>query len=160
MLASCVVADDSLDRIDREILRQLQTDGRRPFREIARELSVSEATVRARVRRLQDSGVLRILAFADPLKLGGSVLALVLLRVEADAHARVVDTLASWQEVTYVSTLMGRADVYVQVVCRDNEALWKLVSERLRTLEGVLETETMIEMKVHKFTYAYQSPPD
>ena len=70
------------------------------------------------------------------------MLALVLLRVEADAHARIVETLASWQEVTYVSTLMGRADVYVQVVCRDNEALWKLVSERLRTLEGVLETLT------------------
>jgi Lrp/AsnC family transcriptional regulator for asnA, asnC and gidA len=153
------VSADSLDRVDREILRQLQSDGRRAFREIARDLGVSEATVRARVRRLQDSGVLRILAFADPLKLGGSVLALVLLRVEADAHTRIVETLAQWQEVTYVSTLMGRADVYIQVVCRDNEALWSLVSERLRTLDGVLETETMIELKVHKFTYAHQSPP-
>jgi Lrp/AsnC family transcriptional regulator for asnA, asnC and gidA len=151
------VSADSLDRVDREILRQLQSDGRRAFREIARDLGVSEATVRARVRRLQDSGVLRILAFADPLKLGGSVLAL--LRVEADAHTRIVETLAQWQEVTYVSTLMGRADVYIQVVCRDNEALWSLVSERLRTLDGVLETETMIELKVHKFTYAHQSPP-
>ena len=50
MLASGAVSDDSLDHVDREILRQLQTDGRRPFREIARELGVSEATVRARVR--------------------------------------------------------------------------------------------------------------
>jgi Lrp/AsnC family transcriptional regulator for asnA, asnC and gidA len=147
--------DDLLDRLDREIIRQLQEDGRRPFREIARSLGVSEATVRSRFRRLEDSGVLRILAFADPFRLGGSVLALVLLRVESDAHVRVAQTLASWPEVTYVSSLMGRSDIYAQVVCRDNEALWSLVGERLRTLEGVLETETMLEMKVHKFTYQY-----
>ena len=66
-----------------------------------------------------------------------------------------METLAAWPEVTYVSTLMGRADVYVQVICRDNEALWRLVTERLRTLEGVVETETLIEMKVHKFAYQY-----
>ena len=151
------MADDlPLDRYDREILRHLQEDGRRSFREIARGLGVSEATVRARFRRLEESGVLRILAFADPFRLGGSVLALVFARVEADAHERVASTLASWPEVTYVSSLLGRADLYAQVICRDNEALWGLVGERLRTVEGVLETETMIEMKVHKFTYEYQ----
>ena len=150
-----MATEEPLDHLDREILRNLQEDGRRAFREIARSLGVSEATVRTRFRRLQDSGILRILAFADPFRLGGSVLALVLLRVQADAHERIVETLAAWPEVTYVSTLMGRADVYVQVICRDNEALWRLVTERLRTLEGVVETETLIEMKVHKFAYQY-----
>lgn len=144
------------DRIDREIIRQLQEDGRRSFREVARSLGVSEATVRARFRRLEDSGVLRILAFADPFKLGGSILALVLLRVEADAHQRVAETVAAWPEVTYVSSLLGRSDLYAQLVCRDVETLWHLVGDRLRMLDGVIETETMMEMKVHKFTYAYQ----
>jgi Lrp/AsnC family transcriptional regulator for asnA, asnC and gidA len=150
------VAPEPLDRVDREIVRQLQEDGRRSFREIARSLGVSEATVRARFRRLEDAGILRILAFADPFKLGGSILALVLMRVEADAHERIAETLAAWPEVTYVSSLLGRADLYAQVVCRDVETLWQLVGDRLRTLDGVIETETMMEMKVHKFTYAYQ----
>lgn len=147
--------DDSLDDIDRGILGELQEDGRRPFREIARTLGVSERTVRARVRRMQDAGLLRFLAFIDPQQLEHSVLALLLLRVEADAHDRVVDTLTSWPEVSYVSTLMGRADIYAQVICRDNDALWHLVTQRVRSLAGVLETETMMEMKVHKFAYAY-----
>jgi Lrp/AsnC family transcriptional regulator for asnA, asnC and gidA len=145
------------DEIDRGILRQLQEDGRRSFREIARAIDVSERTVRTRVRRMQDTGLLRFLAFVDPRQVEDGVLALVLLRVRVEAHDQVVETLTSWQEVTYVSTLMGRADIYAQVVCRDNEELWHLVGQRLRGLDGVVETETMTEMQVHKFTYAYRA---
>ena len=47
---------------------------------------------------------------------------------------------------------MGRADLYLQVICADNDALWNLLG-RLRSLPGVRETETMHEMAVHKFTY-------
>jgi len=150
-----------LDDVDRGILGELQVDGRRPFREIARTLGISERTVRARVRRMQDAGLLRFIAFIDPRQLEHSVLALLLLRVEADAHGRVVETLTSWSEVSYVSTLMGRADIYAQVICRDNDDLWHFVTHRVRGLAGVLETETMLEMRVHKFVYAYPAlgPP-
>lgn len=146
-----------MDETDRDILRELQEDGRRSLRAIARAVGVSERTVRTRVRRLQDAGALRFLAFIDPRQLEHAVLALVLLRVEAAAHDRIVETLTSWPEVSYVSTLMGRADIYAQVVCRDNDDLWRLVGQRLRRLDGVLETETMTEMKVHKFHYAYRA---
>src|SRR6478609_2665984 len=54
------------DELDRAIIRELERDGRQPFREIGRSLGVSEATVRARYRRLTDSGLLRVVAFADP----------------------------------------------------------------------------------------------
>jgi Lrp/AsnC family transcriptional regulator for asnA, asnC and gidA len=94
-----------------------------------------------------------ILAFADPYRVGHSVLALILLRVEALAHDDLVDAITSYPEVTYVSSLIGRADVYAQVICRDNEHLWELVNKRLRGLNGVIETETMMEMKVHKFIF-------
>lgn len=144
-----------LDDLDRRILAELQEDGRRPFREIARQAGVSERTVRSRVKRMQDAGVLRILAFADPFQLGHQVLAFALLRVDAGAHDRIVETLSTWREASYVSSLMGRWDVYVQLVCLDNERLWDLVNHRIRGLDGVLETETTIEMRVHRFTYTY-----
>jgi Lrp/AsnC family transcriptional regulator for asnA, asnC and gidA len=150
-----VPPEAGVDETDRGILRQLQDDGRRSFREIARAVGVSERTVRTRVRRMQEAGVLRFLAFIDPRQLEHQVLALVLLRVQAQAHDRIVETLTSWQEVSYVSTLLGRADIYAQVVCRDDEELWHLVGRRIRGLDGVLETETMTEMRVHKFRYAY-----
>jgi len=84
---------------------------------------------------------------------GPSVLALVLLRVEPHRHDHVVETVTAYPEVTYASSLVGRADIYTQVLCRDNEHLWELVSKRLRGLDGVIETDTMMEMKVHKFIY-------
>lgn len=147
-------ADVRLDETDRAILRELQEDGRRAFREIARKVGLSERTVRARVRAMHDAGDLRILAFVDPAALGHSVLALVFLRVAIDAHDVLVEELSSWPEVSYVSSLMGRQDICLQVMCRDNDDLWHLVNHRLRALEGVLETETMLEMRVHKFRYS------
>jgi Lrp/AsnC family transcriptional regulator for asnA, asnC and gidA len=145
----------ALDDVDRAIVRELQEDGRRPFREIARNLDLSERTIRTRVRNMQDDGVLRILAFADPYRVGHSVLAMALLRVETRAHDQIVQTLTGWPEVTYISTLLGRSDIYVQLVCSNNDELWRLVNQGLRALDGVLDTETSIEVKVHKFVYRY-----
>jgi Lrp/AsnC family transcriptional regulator for asnA, asnC and gidA len=147
--------EKTLDEVDRAILRELEEDGRRAFREIARKIGVSERTVRARARRMREEGLLRIIAFADPVRLGPSVLALVLIRVDTARHDDVVEAVTSWPEVSYVSSLVGRADIYIQVMCRDNDELWQLVTQRLRSLDGVVETETMLEVKVHKFVYAH-----
>jgi Lrp/AsnC family transcriptional regulator for asnA, asnC and gidA len=141
-----------LDDLDEAILRELQGDGRASFRQIGRTVGVSEGTVRARVRRLQTAGALRILAFVDPSQLGGSVLALVLLQVEPAREREVIAEFAGWDEVTYISSLVGRYDVYAQLLCRDNEALWDVV-RRLRALPGVVATETVYETEVHKFAY-------
>jgi Lrp/AsnC family transcriptional regulator, regulator for asnA, asnC and gidA len=140
------------DDTDRAILRELQEDGRRSFRAIARSVGVSEGTVRTRVRRLEDAGALRILAFVDPSRLGHSVLAGVLVGCDADSLEAFTESVVAMPEVTYASSLLGRADVYIQVICTDNDALWDVV-RRVRAIAGVRETETLLEMQVHKFTY-------
>ncbi len=146
------VLEIPLDDVDEAILRELQVDGRRAYREIARTVGVSEGTVRTRVKRLREAGLLRILAFVDPSRIGRSVLALVFASVDAAQQDAVIAELVTWPEATYVSTLIGRADVYMQVIARDNRALWELIG-RLRALERVRDTETMIETQVHAFAY-------
>ncbi len=143
-----------LDATDQAILRALQADGRRSYRDIARAIGVSEGTVRGRARKLEHLGALRVLAFVDPMRLGNSVLALMLLRIEAAHFEAVIAALTEWTETTYVSTLAGRADVYVQIICADAEALGNILT-RARSLRGVIETETMLELEVHKFTYSH-----
>lgn len=150
-------ASDRLDAVDEAIVRHLQDDGRRPFREIARSLGVSEATVRARVRRLTDADALRIVAIADPFRLGFRVLAFVLLKLEPGRRRQVIETLTPWPEVTYISSLTGRADLYIQIVCHSHEDLWELLSERLPAIPGIEGTETFMELKMHKIAYRY--PP-
>ena len=146
-----------LDATDEAILRALRENGRRAYRDIAREIGVSEGTVRGRVRKLEHLGALRFLAFVDPMRLGNSVLALMLVRVEGASQDRIIEALAAWSETTYVSSLAGRADIYAQIICADAEALGDLIA-RTRALPGVIETETMLELGVHKFTYSHATP--
>jgi len=146
----------TLDDLDLGIVRELQMDGRRAFREIARTRSVPEATIRTRVKRLQDQGVVQILAFTDPSKLGHAKLALLFVKVAPQDHERVIDTLGRWTEVSYLSTIMGAADICVQVLCRDDESLWNL-QQRVRSLPGVNEVQSTQEVKVHKLRFTLPS---
>jgi Lrp/AsnC family transcriptional regulator, regulator for asnA, asnC and gidA len=146
-----------LDELDRGIIAQLQIDGRRPYRAIARALGVAEGTVRARASRLQEEGILRILALANPFRLGYAVQASVLIKVTPIAHEQAAETLATWPEVMYLSSCAGSADLYMHVVCRDHDDLWRLLGERLGAIDGVLETETLMELRIHKARYVYPS---
>ncbi|CUR58014.1 putative AsnC family transcriptional regulator [metagenome] len=147
------MSDYVLDDLDRSILRELEEDGRRALREIARSVGSSEATIRARVKRLQDLKILRIVAFADPERLGDTQLGLVFLNVDPSLHQQVVAALIEFPEVTYVSTVMGRADLCVEVLTKDNAELWSFLQHKVSTIPGVRQTETMSIMKVHKLRY-------
>lgn len=147
--------DGSLSSVDSKILSLLQLDGRMPFREIARQVNVSEGTVRSRVRRLEAAGVLTIAAIADPFKLGYSIMMFSLLKIELGRHQAVIDELETWHEVTYISSCTGRADLYIQMVCRDANHLWHVLHERLPTVDGVTSVETFHEIKMHKVSYVY-----
>ncbi|MCW0193221.1 Lrp/AsnC family transcriptional regulator [Rhodococcus qingshengii] len=148
-------AVEELDDVDRGILRLLQSDGRIPYRQIARELGISEGTVRIRAGRMQDSGVLNIVAIADPFRLGYRVLAFLLIKAEPGRHDHIVESLTEWEEATYVSTCVGNADIYVQLVCRDNDHLNNLLHTRIPDIGGVRECQTYMELKMHKVSYGY-----
>lgn len=142
-----------MDDLDRSIIRELEEDGRRPLREIGRSLGASEATIRARVKRLQELGILRIVAFADPKSLGGSQLSLAFLTVEPAKHDDVVAALVDFPEITYVSTLMGRSDICIEVSTRDNDELWEFLRRKVNLIPGVTGVETTAILQVHKLRY-------
>ncbi|WP_125612707.1 Lrp/AsnC family transcriptional regulator [Specibacter cremeus] len=147
------MAEYLLDDLDRSILHELEQDGRRAFREIARNVGTSEATVRTRVKRLQEHNILRIVAFADPQQLSQSQLCLTLIKVQPAHFDKAVEALSAMPEVTYVSTVMGRADLCVEVMCRDNNELWDFLRRKVETIPGVSDTESMMILKVHKLRY-------
>ena len=150
--------DRRLDETDRAIIGLLQHDGRLPYREIARQLGIAEGTVRLRANRLTRSGALTVVAIADPFRLGYRVLAFSLLNVLPDRQQAVIDALVSWDEVTYISSCTGRADLYAQLVCRDHDHLWELLYERMPAVGGITASETFMELKMHKVSYIYPRP--
>ena len=159
LLSGALLPDSrQLDEMDRAIIGLLQRDGRTPYREIARQLGVAEGTVRVRANRLMRSGALTIVAIADPFRLGYRVLAFTLLRVVPNRQQSVIDALTSWDEITYISSCTGRADLYAQLVCRDHDHLWELLYERMPAIGGISSSETFMELKMHKVSYIYPRP--
>ena len=141
-----------LDDIGKAIVEQLQADGRRPYATIAKAVGLSEAAVRQRVARLQDAGVIQIVAVTDPLQLGFRRQAMVGVRVDGDIMA-AADAVAELSEVDYVVITAGSFDLLVEVVCEDDDHLLELVGGRIRALPGVRNTETFVYMKLRKQHY-------
>lgn len=149
------LAPQQVDKLDHRILGLLQQDGRMSYRQIARDLDVSEGTIRFRVNKLQSSGALRIVVIADPFTLGYRILGFMLLKVNPALHDEVVDEVSAWEEATYVSSLASTSDIFLQFVCRDHEHMHELLHKRLGQINGVLSVETHTELKIHKVAYGY-----
>ena len=141
--------------LDKRIIEHLQADGRRPFTQIAAQLGVSEAAVRARTNRLIERGILQIVGVTDPLKLGFQQMAMIGIRCESDRLVSVAEQVAEMLEVDYVVITAGAYDLLIETVCEDNEALLRFLTERLRAIEGVRETETFVYLRMVKQTYQW-----
>jgi Lrp/AsnC family transcriptional regulator, regulator for asnA, asnC and gidA len=141
-----------LDDVSKAIIEQLQIDGRTSYAAIAQNVGLSDAAVRVRVQRLLDNDVMQIVAVTDPLQLGFTRQAMVGIRTEGDTQL-MASQLADMAEVTYVVTTAGSFDLIIEVVCEDDDELLDLVSRRIRTLPGVVSTETFVYLKLNKQHY-------
>ena len=132
-----------LDDLDQKIIVALETDGRRPFREIARDLGIAEATVRARVNRLITDGLIHITAVGDPLKLGVNVMSVILIKVKPGTVKETAEKIARYSNVRFVGTSFGAADIIIQTLHPSIEALHRFVTEELPGAAAqIVSTET------------------
>ena len=146
-----------LDETDKRIIEQLQQDGRRPYTQIGPAVGLSEAAVRQRVQRLIDSGVMQIVGVTDPRMVGFGRQAMIGLTVEGDTRT-IADAVAALDEVVYVVLTAGSLDVLVEVVVEDDEHLLELLNNKIRSIDGVRDTETFLYLRIHKETYAWGAP--
>jgi len=145
---------DELSPLDKRIIEHLQADGRRPFTQIALELGVSEAAVRARTNKLIERGILQVVGVADPGKLGFQQ-ALIGIRCQPGRLVAVADALAELPEVDYVVVTTGRFDILIETVSEDNEGLLRFLTDRLQAIDGVRDTETFTYLRLVKQTYQF-----
>jgi DNA-binding Lrp family transcriptional regulator len=133
----------AVDDLDQAVIGALVVDGRQSNREIARKLDVSEGTVRVRLRRLEESGLLRIAGQSDPY-LVGAARAWAFVGVDVTSgHARTVaGDLAALPEVAIVAMTAGRHDLLVLVITASRTRLIALVVEEMRSMRNVRATET------------------
>ena len=142
-----------LDDISKRIIEQLQADGRQSYASIGKAVGLSEAAVRQRVQRLQEAGVMQIVAVTDPLTLGFRRQAMIAVKSDGDL-AKVADHLAEIEEVDYVVITAGSFDLLLEVVCEDDDHLLDILS-RVRGVPSVTSTETFVYLKLRKQTYSW-----
>jgi Lrp/AsnC family transcriptional regulator for asnA, asnC and gidA len=143
-----------MDEVSKQLIEELQRDGRRSYAALAKTVGLSEAAVRQRVQRLIDSGAMQVVAVTDPLQVGFSRQAMVGIRADGDL-VEVAEALGKIDEVDYVVITAGSFDILIELVCEDDDHLLRVLSERIRVLPGVRDTETFVYLKLAKQTYAW-----
>jgi Lrp/AsnC family transcriptional regulator, regulator for asnA, asnC and gidA len=142
-----------LDDISKEIIEQLQQDGRRSYASIGQAVGLSEAAVRQRVQRLIEAGAMQIVAVTDPLTLGFSRQTMIGIRCSGELE-QIADQLAAMSEIDYVVITAGSFDLLIEVVCEDDDQLLEILG-RVRTIPCVTATETFVYLKLRKQTYSW-----
>ena len=139
-----------LDDTDQAIIALLRSDGRMPYRAIARDLALTEATVRSRVRRLEESNTMRVVAVTDIEAAGYSMLLAIGVQVENRSPEAVARELAELPEVFSVNVAVGAHDVEILVVAEDQAALNDLIGRRLAAIPGVRRLTPALALDVLK----------
>jgi DNA-binding Lrp family transcriptional regulator len=148
--AQTTTAMIELDEVDNGIIELLRADGRLPYRAIARELGLTETTVRARVRRLEESNTMRVVAVTDIEAAGYEMLLAIGVQVENRSPVEVARELAEIPEVFSVNVVVGTHDDEILVVAEDQEALAELLSVRLANMAGVRRLTPALAVDVLK----------
>lgn len=139
-----------LDDLGRAIADQLALDGRMPIATLSENLGISESMARRRVDSLVSSGQVGISTLLDASMLGYEVEVLLWLGVDLSCLSAVADQLCHRPEVRYLAAAAGDAELVAEVLCRDQEDLYRFTTEVLGPLEGIRRTELMLQLQAVK----------
>lgn len=150
-------ADLELDDIDRLLISELIKDGRQSNRSIGRAIGVAESTIRVRLRRLEDSGLLRIVGVADRTAMGmnGDV---VFAAIEVDGDPSIVaDKICSWPETMGCYTTISRTPLRALFVTTGPNRLGELICDRLHSIPEVQRVDTLLstERVMHNYVLTH-----
>jgi Lrp/AsnC family transcriptional regulator for asnA, asnC and gidA len=149
-------ADGILDQVDQRIIKILQADGRRPNTEIARELRLSETTVRKRIAQLVSRGLINIVAVPTPRAVGMNLSAIIGISVLLPRLRTVSEELKRQREVRYVGVSTGRYDIIVEAFFFNQGHFLDFISNRLGKMDGITGLETSVILDVVKFSYEWE----
>ena len=135
-----------MDELDEHIVEILKKDSRRAFVEIAEQLQVSEGTIRSRVRRMTDEGVIKGFTIKTSSR---NVKAMVEIRIDVNTSTEVIaGTLAEQEGVTEVYEVTGDQDIIAIVDVETSQHLNDII-ESVRRHDNVLSTRTRLVLKEH-----------
>ncbi len=135
-----------IDEINISIINHLK-DGRVPFKKIAEDLQVSEGTIRTRVKKLQEEGVLEITGLVDPNSIPDHYVVIVGVKLKD------MDLIGKGEEFSKLSSVIsacvvtGRFDLILTVLLKRNFGMVEFYTEEVSKIENVRSVETFVVYK-------------
>ena len=137
-----------LDDTDKRIIARLNENGRESNNQIARELGVSEGTIRNRIKRLTDEGHLAVSGHVNPDSIPGKELVTLGANVARTKDlCLIAEEVFKLEGVQSVYITSGRFDLMVEVWLDVKFGLIDFLSKRLAAVEGIVSTESFLVVK-------------
>jgi Lrp/AsnC family transcriptional regulator for asnA, asnC and gidA len=143
-----------LDDVDKAIVERLSRDARTANRKIALDLGVTEGTVRARIKRMQEEKLIRITAVTNIDRFRDATLAYIWIEVERSHQTQAVaQALSEVPELGFVGVMLGRSDILVITMVRNTEHLAEFIHNTISGVEGVRRTQSTLGVNFIKHDY-------
>jgi DNA-binding Lrp family transcriptional regulator len=142
-----------IDKIDENLIEELRINGRARFALLAQKYGISPATVSRRVKALIENEVIQITVLANPIKLVQRTLAFLFLQTELKAIDKIYDRLSGMPQVKSLMVLMNGYNILTVVVLPDPQSLSRFIVDKIASIEGVLNIDTLIRSEIKKRTY-------
>ncbi len=147
-----------IDRLDRELLKLLQTESEITASEIGERIGMSQSTCWRRIQRLRDEGLIqKQLVTLDRKKAGLNAMIFAQVKLSSQGRSNLAefsDAIQSFPEVLDCYVLMGNVDFLLRIVAADIDAYEKFFFDKLSTLSGVQEITSNIALSEIKHTTA------
>ncbi|MBI9108487.1 MAG: Lrp/AsnC family transcriptional regulator [Spirochaetales bacterium] len=143
-----------LDKTDLEIVQNLW-DGRTPYSEIADKIGLTTNTVRNRVNKLLELGVLQIISLVEPSAIEGHHSAFIGFKVLPDKVKSCLTQISELKGIVGAARVSGRFDVIAVLLYNDEYSYERFLEEELQKVEGVTSTETFFTIGGANFQLRY-----
>jgi Lrp/AsnC family transcriptional regulator for asnA, asnC and gidA len=147
-----------LSPLDANIITLLQSNGRRTNTDLASILNVTEGTIRNRISRLIEAGILKFEVWADPIRIGYQTYAFIEIQANPPQMEAVGEHLARFREVIFVGLCTGSFDIHVAALVTSNEHMFAFITKQLNHVDGVLRASTSSVLRIIKRDFEYPVP--
>ncbi len=145
----------TLHKLDREIIFELQKDGRASFSKLSKNLGISNSTIRRRVESLLKNGVITITAIPDPVKVGYNVVVVIGISADLKNIEPVIRQLSKDPCNHLIAATTGRYDIVSWSLFSSSQELTEYLTKRLARIKGITKAETLLSLDTKKRTFGW-----
>lgn len=140
-----------MDELDLKIIAKISLNSRASYKEIAKDVNISDVAVHKRIKNLQKKGVIKkFTVITDQKKLGKNTTAMIMIRCNVGSAPEIARKISQIPDITEVYTTIGEYDIVAKIRTKDLETLKNLVEKKLRMTKGIHEIRTSVVFDSHK----------